>query len=221
MKKTTLIATILSALLFIFFSALLYVRRADLAVLKLNELGDFFAGFAAPLAFIWLIAGYVQQGIELEQNTEALKSQQKELEEQVEATKTLAQQANRQANAIEESTQFSQYESRKNAELRATLRQPKFRIFKTKQVASHLTFAAYNYGAEVFDVEVIYNHFEIGSAGTVPKNKCLEFSIQGPFHSDIELTIVYVDNEGKHGRQMFQGSPDELVKIATMIDLPV
>ena len=30
--------------------------------LKLNEFGDFFAGFTAPLALTWLIAGYIQQG---------------------------------------------------------------------------------------------------------------------------------------------------------------
>jgi hypothetical protein len=44
-----------------------------------NELGDFAAGFFAPLAFMWLIFGYFLQktqldiqGQELKQNTEAL-----------------------------------------------------------------------------------------------------------------------------------------------------
>ncbi len=37
----------------------------DMKQLKPNEWGDFFAGFFAPLAFLWLIFGYYQQGQEL------------------------------------------------------------------------------------------------------------------------------------------------------------
>lgn len=37
----------------------------DMKSLKPNEWGDFFAGFFAPLAFLWLIFGYYQQGQEL------------------------------------------------------------------------------------------------------------------------------------------------------------
>jgi len=50
----------------------------------LSEQGDFFAGFFAPLAFLWLVIGYLQQGDELRQSTEALKLQAKELKHSVE-----------------------------------------------------------------------------------------------------------------------------------------
>lgn len=39
---------------------------------SLNELGDFLAGIFAPIAFFWLILGYIQQGKQLDQNTRAL-----------------------------------------------------------------------------------------------------------------------------------------------------
>lgn len=42
----------------------------------LNSLGDFLAGIFAPVAFFWLILGYVQQGKQLEQNTKALEQQE-------------------------------------------------------------------------------------------------------------------------------------------------
>ena len=45
----------------------------------LNEFGDFIAGAFAPLAFLWLVLGYYQQGKELQQNTEALRLQADEL----------------------------------------------------------------------------------------------------------------------------------------------
>lgn len=49
----------------------------------LNEWGDFLAGVFGPVAFLWLILGYGQQGEELKQNTEALCLQVQELSNSV------------------------------------------------------------------------------------------------------------------------------------------
>ena len=51
---------------------------------SLNELGDFLAGVFAPIAFLWLILGYIQQGKQLDQNTRALEQQEKALNLQIE-----------------------------------------------------------------------------------------------------------------------------------------
>ncbi|HAS6966919.1 hypothetical protein CRN30_18055 [Vibrio vulnificus] len=56
----------------------------------LNEWGDFLAGATAPIAFLWLIIGYVLQRRELTLNTEALSLQRIELERQA---KELAKQS--------------------------------------------------------------------------------------------------------------------------------
>src|SRR5690242_18584195 len=37
-----------------------------------NEWGDWAAGVAAPLAFLWLVVGYLQQGEELDANAKSL-----------------------------------------------------------------------------------------------------------------------------------------------------
>lgn len=58
--------------------------------LELNAKGDFLAGVFAPLAFLWLVFGYYQQGQELKQNTEALRLQADELRNNVEQQKVLA-----------------------------------------------------------------------------------------------------------------------------------
>lgn len=50
---------------------------------SLNELGDFLAGIFAPIAFLWLVLGYVQQGKQLEQNTKALEQQANALDLQI------------------------------------------------------------------------------------------------------------------------------------------
>lgn len=50
---------------------------------SLNEFGDFLAGVFAPIAFFWLILGYMQQGRQLEQNTKALEQQERALQLQI------------------------------------------------------------------------------------------------------------------------------------------
>jgi hypothetical protein len=59
------------------------VRWPEIQELKLNELGDALAGAFGPLAFVWLVLGYFQQGEELRQNTEALRLQAEELKASV------------------------------------------------------------------------------------------------------------------------------------------
>ncbi|WP_137753221.1 hypothetical protein [Sphingopyxis sp. L1A2A] len=55
----------------------------DAKNLKLNELGDFLAGVFSPLAFLWLVLGYFQQGEELRHSADALWLQGQELQNSV------------------------------------------------------------------------------------------------------------------------------------------
>jgi hypothetical protein len=77
---------------------------------KLNERGDFFAGYFAPLAFLWLVIGYLQQGDELRQSTEALRLQAEELKNSVEQQSLLVevsrQQLEQEAAAIRQERQL-------------------------------------------------------------------------------------------------------------------
>lgn len=115
MKKTKLLGIITSFIWITAFAVLLFLKRDTVGDLTLNEWGDLFSGFAAPLALVWLIIGYIQQGEELRLNThaleaqqeefrlntEALKAQQEELKNQVAATHALAENTARHARASE------------------------------------------------------------------------------------------------------------------------
>lgn len=63
-------------LLLVGFSAVNWYAFCDMGP---NEWGDFLAGTMSPVAFMWLVFGYLQQGEELKQNTDALLLQQREL----------------------------------------------------------------------------------------------------------------------------------------------
>ncbi len=81
---------------------------ARLLEMKLNELGDFLAGFFAPLAFLWLVLGYLQQGEELQHSTRALQLQAEELRNSVEQQRELVEvtrqqlESEREASALEQ-----------------------------------------------------------------------------------------------------------------------
>ncbi|WP_374981335.1 hypothetical protein PSGK_09860 [Pseudomonas solani] len=64
-------------------------RLYMLQTMELNAVGDFFAGIFGPLAILWLVLGFFQQGIELRQNNDALKLQAEELRNSVEQQREL------------------------------------------------------------------------------------------------------------------------------------
>lgn len=77
--------------------------NVDLASgLDFNEWGDLIAGIASPLAFLWLVLGYLQQGHELKQNTDALRLQADELKNSVEQQRLLVQTTRDQVDAERE-----------------------------------------------------------------------------------------------------------------------
>lgn len=61
-----------------------------------NEFGDFLAGAFSPVAFLWLVLGYLQQQKELQQNTKALELQAEELRNSVEQYKEMVSVAKEQ-----------------------------------------------------------------------------------------------------------------------------
>lgn len=71
-------------------------RFSEFTSLKLNELGDFLAGSFGPVAFLWLVLGFLQQGRELKLSTDALKLQAAELKNSVEQQSIMAAAATQQ-----------------------------------------------------------------------------------------------------------------------------
>lgn len=79
------IGFILSIIWLVIVTTVLFLNDLEaIRSLKPNEWGDVLAGVTAPLAFIWLVIGYFQQGEELKKNTEALRLQEAALNKQTE-----------------------------------------------------------------------------------------------------------------------------------------
>lgn len=105
-------------------AALIWGRIDTLYNMPLNEVGDFFAGAFGPIAFLWLVLGYFQQGDglrlstkalelqaeELRQGTEALLLQAEELKKSVEQQSIMASAATLQIQAQKEAYEAKQRE---------------------------------------------------------------------------------------------------------------
>lgn len=85
----------------------------DFQSLKLNELGDFLAGVFGPVAFLWLVLGFLQQGRELKLSSEALQLQAVELKNAVDQQKEMVGIAGRQLEAELEKVFFEREQKRK------------------------------------------------------------------------------------------------------------
>ena len=74
-----------------------YYTRDRFGTMGPNEWGDALAGAAAPLALLWLVAGYSLQREELQSQREELRLQREELRLRVEETGRLVQHSGQQA----------------------------------------------------------------------------------------------------------------------------
>lgn len=88
-----------------------------------NEFGDFLAGAFSPVAFLWLVLGFVQQQKELQQNTEALKLQADELKNSVDQYKEMVSIAREQlladADLITENKRVREAETKPDIKIRS------------------------------------------------------------------------------------------------------
>ncbi|AQT59211.1 hypothetical protein B0D95_03240 [Cellvibrio sp. PSBB023] len=175
MATSTIWATWLTVLWLIGVAVIVYLRRGDIPTLQLNAIGDFLAGTVSPLALLWLVAGYVRQGYELRQNTDALYLQQKalllqheELANQVAETRKLAHHSEQQAAASLAMVEFNITEKRDKEISVINAVQPLFdyKIFFINETVCNLI--VHNKGNPasniVFDCEGFVARLTVGSA---------------------------------------------------------
>lgn len=184
-----------------------------------NEWGDFLAGTMSPVAFMWLVFGYLQQGRELKQNTEALHLQQQalllqheELAEQVKATLKVAAHSEQQAIASISMVQLTERErrSRELAELMST--QPKFTFaIIAPNSGWEIALRIRNVGLPAHDIEVHSGDFSetaVSSRALIDTDKYCTLSFLGAesesVRKDFEIGIEYTDANGIRRIQTFR-----------------
>lgn len=96
-------------------ATLFYCSGTQASQMKPNEWGDFFAGVFAPLAFLWLVLGYLQQGEELRLSTDALRLQAEELKNSVEQQRELVEVTRQQVEGEREALAYERCQREEEA----------------------------------------------------------------------------------------------------------
>jgi hypothetical protein len=193
--------------------ALMWLRRKDLTGLELNALGDFFAGAFGPLALLWLVLGYFQQGEELKQNTDALKQQAEELRQSAEHQAALVETTRAQASA-----EIDRYrEDRIRQKLKA---QPRFSIEADSDPMSlnmYITLKITNHGSECMEsyawcegedeeggcqLNIPSNHPVLRRNDTMKGELVIPLTWKD---SSIHISIAYQDSDDEEQVQTYEG----------------
>ncbi|AUG08902.1 hypothetical protein CXQ82_20810 [Pseudomonas sp. S09G 359] len=149
-SKSEFFGWVVTGLYLVAIAVLAFWKRDAWSGLTLNEIGDFLAGAFGPIAFLWLVLGYIQQGRELKISSDALVQQAAELKNSVQQQADLVAVSREQniAQVAAYNYERMRYEKSMNA-----------RIFFYSQGCLGVgefythTFEIHNARAEVFDLQ--------------------------------------------------------------------
>lgn len=130
-KKKAFWGILITAAYF-FIVALVLFQFNVFLVLEPKDLGDFLAGVFSPVAFLWLVLGFFQQGDELRQGTAALLLQAKELNSSVTQQAEMVSVARQQLDAAVLTAEHERlrYEMSLEPDIRISCGGPSFRDLK-------------------------------------------------------------------------------------------
>ncbi len=218
MKLLTRLGLVITTIWTTVIAIIIWLKWDSALSMELNAWGDFLAGLSAPLALLWLVVGYFQQGEELRLNTTALEAQQEELKRQVEKTALLAENSERQAAASETLAMLNKAEAEREELRRRLDAQPEFLAAGGSVSGRIIQSKILNRGGEIYDVSVEY----VGTHQlSLPPLRVWESGREAPIHITqkegerlewpIEFSITYRDSLGEeHTRHFKFTKPHEL-----------
>lgn len=194
-NKLAWVGTIFTAIYLVGFTWFIFGRLPQLQTMELNSVGDFLAGAFGPIAFFWLILGFMQQGAELRVSADALRMQADELKASVQ-----------QQTALVEAQQISLRNYERSLEPLLVL---KYHGAQDIEGDSYAHFSLVNVGPYCEDVSV-----RLSIDGVKQHPRLLEplfkdvergfylSDLYGEYH-ELELEVTYKKTSGYESLQMF------------------
>lgn len=208
----TKLVTALGALVtFAYFVAMYWLfghRLNELQTMNLNDVGSFLGGVLGPITFLWLILGYIQQGIELKQNTKALELQAVELRNSVAHQGAMVEVARKQYEADSEALRHE----------RAQFEKSKLPLFLSQNTGGTHSGDKHEYSCHFKNVghaatKVAFSlnlptksmtkaQYPLWDFGEV---KAINWAPDNwPLNSEAVITISFIDGLGRPGQENFK-----------------
>lgn len=155
MSRLLAVVGVLLTCCYIYFAWWLVGDRIyTLKTMELNAVGDFFAGVFGPLAILWLVLGFFQQGIELRQGTAALQLQARELNSSVEQQTAMVHVSQKQLEAATAASLYEKNLSEKSCEPYTDFR---FKYWMNKGANQYAVFGIQNPGPRCKSLSVSFS----------------------------------------------------------------
>lgn len=206
-RRRTVIGVVITFLYLAIVVALSWSGREEVFKLAPNEVGDFLAGIFGPLAVLWLILGYFQQGEELRLSAEALQQQAMELAESVKQQTEMARVSREQLDVQKDSLEHELVQRR-------IARLPQLSMSYKRMAASPsltaLVFEIENAGerADQVQLKLSSDHLILTppSLSTLKRREPREISMKGreyQFQGRHRVTATYRDIDGNEHSSAF------------------
>ncbi|WP_426391953.1 hypothetical protein [Variovorax sp. R-27] len=208
-KNYTRIGIVISVVYSLGLTYVLHRRWDELFGLKLNEFGDLLAGAFGPLAILWLVLGYFQQGIELRLNSDALHLQAEELAHSVEQQRELVKVARDQYHSDREAIEHQMKVFADEQERIRSAAMPKFKVtaggmHSGFESTHRLHFS--NFGQTCSDVNLTSDRsdlqFRPESILLLKTGESVRFEFALPVIPPFEesrVTLSFIDGQGQAG----------------------
>ncbi len=183
-------------ILFVFIYSILFIKSdGENLLLPSNELGDFLAGIISPVAFLFLILGYLQQRNVIEENTKILSEQMEELK----LSKRLMIETNQ--------PHFTFFDFEQEFQTGFKLASVSFKVKNENQNCKFIKLSFIDEHEKISSIGEYYRYLMRG------ETLQLKISIQDPMHIDpqIMFKVIYIDIFGneKESFHLLQFTPKD------------
>ena len=203
MTKTR-IAVIVTFLWIIIGTVVIAAKFDSISGMPLNEIGDFLAGFFSPVAFMWLVVGYFQQGEELKLNTRALELQVTELKMSVEQQRELVEVTRADMALTKQTHEMEVAKNRRLAQPVIQLQIESYQSILSGLVSIDVTISNHGHSATSLFLKctsgtVSPDKFPVIASS---QNKAINISLASPSW-EFDFDIDYLDGLEQRKRQTF------------------
>lgn len=181
-----------------------WAQWPEIRALKPDAAATFLGGIFAPLAFLWLVVGYFQQGAELKHSVEALRLQSVELRNSVEQQRELV-------GATRESIDYEKQERAAELGRRKRAAAPTLRLSDGGTMSSSLgverTFVLRNLGRACSDVRIEVSPYgaaqDVGYFASGAESLFKLDHLRGEPVREQFITITYLDDLGNREGEVY------------------